>query len=335
MRLPTIRKPYLLFLGDSPDQLTAKTANGVAHWRRQWCRGQLRLEGCQADTGIPDMTIAEAAAQGVGTLIVGVAPMGGALPEAWAGTIVEALEAGLDVASGLHSRLAGIPAIAAAAERFGRQVYDIRHPAFELPIGNGDKRPGKRLLTVGTDCCVGKMFTALAIAKELQARGHKADFRATGQTGIFIAGSGISVDAVIADFISGAAELLSPANEPDHWDVIEGQGALLHPSYAGVTLGLLHGSQPDALVVCHEAGRKGMDCLEQRPSPTLEETIEANLAAVGVTNPAAKVVGIALNTSNLGEDEALAEIARTGERLGLPCVDPVRTGVAALVEALW
>jgi len=334
MQLPTIRTPYLLFLGDSPDQLTAKTAIGIAHWRPDLCLGQLRLAGCQADTGVPDMSIPDAVAKGVGTLVIGVAPMGGALPAAWVGTVVEALKAGLDIASGLHSRLAGIPAIAEAAAQSGRQVYDIRHPTVELPVGSGDKRSGKRLLTVGTDCCVGKMFTALAITRELQARGVKADFRATGQTGIFIAGSGVSVDAVVADFISGATELLSPANDPEHWDVIEGQGAVLHPSYAGVSLGLLHGSQPDALVVCHEAGRTRMDCLEQHPVPSFEQTIQANLSAARVTNPDARVVGIALNTRHLTEEQALQDIAATGQRLGLPCVDPVRTGVAAIVDGM-
>lgn len=334
MQLPIIRKPYLLFLGDSPDFLTAKTAVGVAHWRPDLCLGQLRLPGCQADTGVPDMTIEEAASQGVGTLIIGVALSGGRLPREWVGILVEALNAGLDIASGLHTRLAGIPEIAEAARRNERQVLDIRHPTQEFECGTGDPRPGKRLLAVGTDCCVGKMFSALAIAREMEQRGFKVDFRATGQTGIFIAGSGVSVDAVVADFISGATELLSPANEPDHWDIVEGQGSLLHPSYAGVSLGLLHGSQPDALVLCHEAGRTGMDEMEHRPLPGLQECIDVNLQAARLTNPDVRMVGICMNTRKLGEDEALALLEETGKTLGIPCVDPVRTGVAAIVDQL-
>ncbi|MCK5623086.1 MAG: DUF1611 domain-containing protein [Alphaproteobacteria bacterium] len=334
MQLPTIAKPYLLFLGDSPDLLTAKTAIGVAHWRPEWCAGQMRLEGCKADAGLPDMTIAEAATRGVGTLIVGVATTGGVLPDGWTGYMVAAIEAGLDIASGLHSRLADIPAIAEAAARHGRQVFDVRHPAQAFECGTGNKRPGKRLLTVGTDCCVGKMYAALAIAREMEERGMDVDFRATGQTGIFIAGGGVSVDAVVADFISGATEALSPAADPDHWDIVEGQGSLLHPAYAGVSLGLLHGSQPDALVMCHEAGRLVMDDMDGRPMPGIEESIDANLRAARVTNADVQMAGICLNTRLLGEAEALALIAETGERFGLPCADPVRTGVDPLVDRI-
>ena len=334
MKLPTIRKPYLLFLGDSPDLLTAKTAIGVAHWRPEWCAGQMRLAGCAADAGLPDMTIAEAAGKGVGTLIVGVATTGGVLPDGWNGYMVEAIEAGLDIASGLHSRLADIPAIAEAAARHGRQVFDVRHPTQALECGTGKKRSGKRLLTVGTDCCVGKMFSALAIAREMEERGMGVDFRATGQTGIFIAGGGISVDAVVADFISGATEALSPDGDADHWDIIEGQGSLLHPAYAGVSLGLLHGSQPDALVLCHEAGRLAMDDMDGRPMPGIEETIDANLRAARVTNPDVRMVGICLNTRQLDESAAHAAIAETAEQFGLPCVDPVRTGVNPIVDLI-
>lgn len=334
MQLPTIAKPYLLFLGDSPDLLTAKTAIGVAHWRPEWCAGQMRLEGCAADAGVPDMTIAEAATRGVGTLIVGVATTGGVLPDGWTGYMVAAIEAGLDIASGLHSRLADIPAIAEAAARHGRQVFDVRHPAQAFECGTGSKRPGKRLLTVGTDCCVGKMYAALAIAREMDERGLDVDFRATGQTGIFIAGGGVSVDAVVADFISGATEALSPAADPDHWDIVEGQGSLLHPAYAGVSLGLLHGSQPDALVMCHEAGRLVMDDMDGRPMPGIEESIDANLRAARVTNGHVQMAGICMNTRLLDEAAALALIAETGERFGLPCVDPVRTGVDPVVDRI-
>ncbi len=335
MQLPTIRKPYLLFLGDSPDLLTAKTAVGVAHWRRDWCVGQMRLPGCAADTGLPDMDIAKAAMRGAGTLIVGVATTGGVLPAGWTRYVVEAIEAGLDIASGLHSRLADIPEVAEAATRHSRQVFDVRHPTQVFECGTGRKRTGKRLLTVGTDCCVGKMYAALAIAREMENRGLDVDFRATGQTGIFIAGGGVSVDAVVADFISGATETLSPsAASADHWDVIEGQGSLLHPAYAGVSLGLLHGSQPDAIVMCHEAGRTVMDDMYGWPMPTIAESIDANLRAARVTNPDVQLTGISLNTRLLAADEALAAIDEAANEFGVPCADPVRTGVAALVDRI-
>lgn len=247
-----IEQPYLMFLGDAADQLAAKVANGVRMWRPEWCVGQFRLPGCNADLGLPDMTIEEAAAAGVKTIVVGVANRGGIIPDAWVESLVRGLELGMDVASGLHNKVAEIPAIADAANANGRKLFDVRHPTRSFDVAKGTKRPGKRLLAVGTDCSVGKMFAALAVEREMQARGMKATFRATGQTGIFIAGDGVSVDAVVADFISGATEWLCPPNDDDHWDVVEGQGSLFHASFAGVSMGLLHGSQADALVMCHE-----------------------------------------------------------------------------------
>ena len=328
------RRDYLLFLGDVPMQLDAKTATGIAHWRPEWCVGQRRLPGCGADTGLPDMTVEAASRAGARTLVIGVAPLGGRFPETWVAEAVAALEGGLDIASGLHSRLAAIPELAAAAEAAGRRIYDIRHPDQDFACGTGDKRPGKRLLTVGTDTCVGKMFAALALAREMTGRGLKVDFRATGQTGIFIAGGGVSVDAVISDFVSGATEALAPAGDPDHWDVVEGQGSLFHPSYAGVSLGLLHGAQPDALVLCHEAGRTGIDGMAHRPLPSLEDCMDLNLRTARLTNPDARFVGVSLNTRNLDPAAAEAALAETSARLGLPCADPVRTGVSAIVDAL-
>jgi uncharacterized NAD-dependent epimerase/dehydratase family protein len=328
------RRGYLLFLGDVPMQLDAKTATGIAHWRPEWCVGQRRLPGCGADTGLPDMTVEAASRAGARTLVIGVAPLGGRFPEPWVAEAVAALEGGLDIASGLHSRLAAIPELAAAAEAAGRRIYDIRHPDQDFACGTGDKRPGKRLLTVGTDTCVGKMFAALALAREMTGRGLKVDFRATGQTGIFIAGGGVSVDAVISDFVSGATEALAPAGDPDHWDVVEGQGSLFHPSYAGVSLGLLHGAQPDALVLCHEAGRTGIDGMAHRPLPSLEDCMDLNLRTARLTNPDARFVGVSLNTRNLDPAAAEAALAETSARLGLPCADPVRTGVSAIVDAL-
>jgi uncharacterized NAD-dependent epimerase/dehydratase family protein len=253
-----IEQPYLLFLGDAPDQLAAKTAQGIADWRPEICVGQLRFTDCKADLGLPEMTLEEAAQKGAKTLVIGVANRGGIISDNWAEVLVQALERGFDLASGLHSRLADVPELAAAAARNGRRLFDVRHPTGRFSIGDGKPRPGKRLLTVGTDCSCGKMYTSLALERAMRARGLKADFRATGQTGILIAGSGVSVDAVVADFISGASETLSPANDADHWDLIEGQGSLFHASFAGVSLGLLHGSQPDVIVMCHEPTRTHM-----------------------------------------------------------------------------
>ena len=266
----SLRAPYLMFLGDAIDQLAAKTASGVVHWVPDICIGQFRLAGCNADLGLPDMTLEAAAEAGAKTVIVGVANRGGVISEAWAATLVSAIEFGFDIASGLHNRLDSVPAIADAAKTYGRDLVDVRHPTQSFNVASGKKRSGMRLLPVGTDCSVGKMYTALALEKEMKARGMKATFRATGQTGIFIAGDGVSVDAVVADFISGATEFLSPANDPDHWDLVEGQGSLFHASYAGVSMGLIHGAQPDALVLWHEPTRKHMRGLPEYPIPNLK-----------------------------------------------------------------
>ncbi|AGC46900.1 EBNA-1 nuclear protein [Myxococcus stipitatus DSM 14675] len=328
-----IQKPYLLFLGDVPDQLAAKTAHGIVDWRPEWCVGQLRLPGCKADCGLTDLDIAQAKAKGVKTLIVGVANAGGVLPEHWVGKLVEALDAGMDVATGLHRRLSSFPAIAEAARRNGRALHDVRIPDMEFATGKGTRRQGLRLLTVGTDCSVGKKYTALALEKEMRARGLQADFRATGQTGIFISGRGVAIDAVVSDFVAGAAEWLSPENAVDHWDLVEGQGSLFHPSFAGVTLGLLHGAQPDAFVVCHEPTRTKMRGV-QHALPSIQAVIERTVLEGQLTNPGIRCTGLAINTEHLAEPEALGLLERLGREHGLPCVDPIRTGVGPLVDEL-
>jgi len=328
-----IEKPYLLFLGDVPDDLAAKTAHGIVDWRPDWCVGQIRLPGCKADCGLPDLAVAEARAKGARTMVVGVVNAGGVLPDHWIGKIIEALDSGLDVATGLHKRLGTIPAIAEAARRTGRQLHDVRYSDMEFATGKGHKRPGLRVLTVGTDCSVGKKYTALALEREMIAKDMKADFRATGQTGVFISGRGVAIDAVIADFIAGAAEWLTPANDADHWDVVEGQGSLFHPSFAGVTLGLLHGSQPDAFIVCHEPTRTTMRGVKHA-LPTIGEVIDRTILEGSLTNPAIQCTGIAINTEHLSEHDALALLQKTGADYRLPCVDPIRTGVGPLVSEL-
>jgi uncharacterized NAD-dependent epimerase/dehydratase family protein len=328
-----IEKPYLMFIGDVQDQLAAKTAAGIVDWRRDWCVGQLRLPGCKADLGLQDVTVKEGRARGANTMVVGVVNAGGVLPDHWIRTIVAAIQAGMDIASGLHRRLEDVPEIADAAREHGRRLHDVRIPSMPFSTGKGTKRSGMRLLTVGTDCSVGKKYTALALEREMQAQGLDADFRATGQTGILISGRGVAVDAVVADFISGAAEWLTPDADPGHWDVVEGQGSLFHPSFAGVTLGLLHGSQPDAFVVCHEPTRRTMRGVDFA-LPTIRQVIEATLACGRLTNPEIRCVGLAVNTAALGEEEARRCLDELGAAEGLPASDPVRFGVEAIVRNL-
>ena len=328
-----LERPYLLFLGDVPDALAAKTSLGIVDWRRDWCLGQWRLPGCKADAKLPEMNATDAAAAGAKTMVVGVVNAGGVLPDHWITSIVEALEAGLDVASGLHKPLNSVPAIAEAAAKTGQRLMDVRLSKQSFATGKGTKRPGKRLLTVGTDCSVGKKYTALALEAGMNAKGFDATFCATGQTGVFISGRGVAIDAVVADFISGAAEWLTPATEPDAWQIVEGQGSLFHPSFAGVSLGLLHGAQPDVFVVCHEPTRTKMRGVET-PLPTIGEVIEANVAMGKLTNPDIKPVGIAVNTAALEEGEARAFLYKVATEYNLPTIDPVRFGVDAIVDAL-
>lgn len=329
-----IETPYLLFLGDAPDQLAAKVAIGISHWRPNNCVGQLRLAGCQADCQVPDMTIDDAVRAGARTMVVGVANPGGVISGQWKAVLKQALDAGLHLASGLHNKLADIPELAAAAGERGLQLHDVRHPTRSFDVGNGKPRQGQRLLPVGTDCSCGKMYTSLAIENELRQRGQPVDFRATGQTGILIDGAGVAVDAVIADFISGAVEWLSPENTPDHWDIIEGQGSLFHPSFAGVSTGLLHGAQPDCLVLCHEPTRSHMRGLPHYPIPDLGLCMEQNLQVARLTNPRVRFAGIAVNTAALSEDDAEAYLAELEKSHGLPAVDPYRGGVGPIVDQI-
>lgn len=328
-----IQKPYLLFLGDAHDQLAAKVAEGIKQWHPEYCVGQYRMANCHANCQLPDMDIDAAVKAGAKTLVVGVANRGGIISKEWVSILTYALESGLDLAAGLHNKLADVPELKALADRLGRSLFDVRHPTQQYPVASGRKRSGKRLLPVGTDCSCGKMYTALAIEKEILARGGKATFRATGQTGILISGSGISVDAVVSDFVSGAVETLAPDNDADHWDIIEGQGSLFHPSFAGVTTGLIHGAQPDALVLCHEPTRTHMRGVDY-PVPDILDCMALNLKMAQLTNPKAKFIGISVNTSALDKAEAIALMSSLQQRTGLPVVDPFRQGVGALVDAL-
>jgi uncharacterized NAD-dependent epimerase/dehydratase family protein len=326
--------PYLLYLGHSTDPVAIKTSRGLAAFRPDDCVGEFRHDDCPLTLGLPRLSMVGGVEAGARTLVLGIAGAGGRLGDDLVEDSAIALGAGLNVAAGLHQRLRDEPVLAAAAGERGLQLFDVREPPADLAVGTGYKRPGRRLLTVGTDCSVGKMYASLALADAIRARGLTADFRATGQTGILIAGTGIPVDAVVADFISGAIETLAPGRSDEGWDVIEGQGSLFHPSFAGVSTGLLHGAQPEAIVLCHRPGREHMRGLPGRALPDLASCLERNLEVARLTSPAVRAVGICLNTSGLERDEARRLCDRTADRLGMPATDPVAFGVDPLVDEL-
>ncbi|MCR9128147.1 MAG: DUF1611 domain-containing protein [Alphaproteobacteria bacterium] len=325
---------YLIFLGGAESADMAKTGRGLAFWAPERCAGQYRIDDSAADVGLTTLGFEEAVSAGARTLVVGITGIGGKLHESWTPHLLAAMEAGLDLAAGLHGKLNAHPVLSEAAKRLGRRMIDVRVPPAGIEVGTGRKRSGKRVLMVGTDCALGKKFTALALHQAMVEAGAKATFRATGQTGIFIAGEGMPMDSVVADFASGAAEELSPDNEADHWDVIEGQGSLFHPGFAAVSLGLLHGSQPDALVICHEAGRKTINAYPDFPTPSLTECIDLHLRMARLTNPAVKAVAISLNTSKLDEAAASEALAAAEAETGLPAADPIRFGAARLADAV-
>jgi len=329
-----IETPYLLFLGDAPDMLAAKVAIGIRDWRPENALGQIRLPGCGADLGLPDMTLGEARDAGVRTVVIGVANRGGVISPEWKKVLVAALEEGFDLASGLHTLLRDEPDLRAVAEATGRSLHDVRLPEIRYPIADGVKRTGKRCLAVGTDCSVGKMYTAMAMEREMRAVGMTATFRATGQTGILITGDGVPLDAVVADFMAGAVEWLTPDNDPDHWDLIEGQGSLFHVSYSGVTLALIHGGQPDALILCHEPTRAHMRGLPDYTLPSLPQLRDTALPLARVVNPACAVVGVSVNTQHMDERAAHDYVRGVEAEMGLPATDPYRFGAKKLVDAL-
>ncbi|MEM7707297.1 MAG: DUF1611 domain-containing protein [Pseudomonadota bacterium] len=328
-----LKPPYLLFLGDGTSRTLAKTAGGLAHWRPDWCVGQYRLKPDAVNLGLPNLDPQEAASQGAKALVIGVVNHGGYLDPSWIDALTEAMESGLDLVSGLHQRLTDHPGLRDVATRTGRRLVDVRHHDEPLTVGSGEPRPGRRLLTVGTDCAIGKMFTSLALTRALEKIGVPAVFRATGQTGILIAGTGICVDAVVADFISGAAEQLAPAGVADRWDIIEGQGSLFHPSFAGVTLGLVHGAQAEALILCHHATRRHM-IGTKRPLPPVDVCLDAYRDAARLTCPTSRCVAISVNTSEMTETESAVYLRQLEDETGLPCADPGRGGDAKLAQVV-
>ncbi|NNJ73331.1 MAG: DUF1611 domain-containing protein [Enterobacterales bacterium] len=330
----TIKPPFLLLLGDAHELGYIKTALGLIEWRPDDCLGQLRITNDCISAGLPDMTLAEAKAAGIKTLIIGVAPAGGRLPDNWMTTLKEALFLGFDIASGLHDKLNDYNELVEIAKSQNTQLLDLRSISDKFTTGTGIKRTGKRLMTVGTDCAVGKKYTALCIYQALRDTGIRTDFRATGQTGILLTGSGIPIDATIADFTAGAAEALSPDNEDAHWDIIEGQGAIFHPAYSGVCLSLLHGSQPDAMVLCHDPSRPYLLGHDSFKVPGIAHCISSYEMLARLTNPEAKVIAVTINSRELGDRAYQEYKTKVIELTGLVCCDPLREGVAGIIESL-
>lgn len=322
----SLPQPYLLFVGDTTVARYAKTAFGLRDWAPERCVGEFALSAAAVTTGLPRMNAAEASQLGARSLVIGAAPVGGRIAPTWIATLVEALEAGLDLISGMHTRLGSVPELATAAQATGRRLIDVRTPPPGLSTGTGRKRSGRRLLTVGTDCALGKKYTALSLTREFTKRGVITDFRATGQTGILIAGAGIPIDSVISDFVAGAAEVLSPDAAASHWDVVEGQGSVFHPLYAGVSLGLLHGTQPDVIVMCHEVGRASLLGLPDYSTPEIPDAIELTLRLARRTNPRVRCAGVSLNTAQLDDTHAREVLAERTKALGIPVADPMRPG---------
>lgn len=321
-------------MGDNANAMYAKTGAGLCFWVPEDCIGQVRLTPETVDLGLPDLSLKEGRDRGARTVVVGSAPIGGSIDSGWIHHLSDALRMGMNVASGMHQRLAANRELAESASATNTRVFDVRHTTLDVPIATGLPRSGKRLLTVGTDCAQGKKYTALSIYQESRDRGMDVDFRATGQTGILIAGSGIAMDGVKSDFLAGAAELLSPPADRNHWDIIEGQGSLFHPAYAGVTLGLVHGSQPDLMVLCHNPANKELGGFPGIRVTPVQKAIESYEAAARLTNPNARVVAVSLRTDQMPVDDARAAIDQVSQETGLPCFDPIQDGVRNVVDIM-
>ncbi|HXE56728.1 MAG TPA: DUF1611 domain-containing protein [Gemmatimonadales bacterium] len=341
--------PRFLILADGEfGPLTSKTANSVIRYLPDRTVGV--LDRSKAGKTVQEVlgfggalpivaTMREGLALGPTAVLVGIAPMGGRLPEQWRSWLVEAIEAGCDLWSGLHTFLADDPVLAAKARERGTKILDLRRPPADLPVASGKAKHVEPLvvLTVGTDCNVGKMTAQLQLTKALNARGRRTRFVATGQTGIMIEGWGIAVDAVVADFIAGAAERLVLEGSKDADIVlVEGQGSINHPGYSGVTLGLLHGSCPDALILCHQATRRYIGDYREAAwlrIPPLSRYIQWYESLGSAVHPT-RVIGVCLNTFDLTEEEARRACEEAARETGLPATDPVRFDPAPLVDAV-
>jgi len=333
------RRLLILAEGRSGDPHFGKTARGVMRYRPKEIVAILDSASDAATVdGFPRVaTVGEALAFGPTTALVGVATQGGRFPPAWRGLLKDCVEAGLDLESGLHEFVSNDPELVALAAEHGVELRDLRRPpdGLDVPSGANLTHGATTILTVGSDCAIGKMTVALELDLEARRRGIRSEFVPTGQTGITIAGWGISVDAVIADFIAGAAERLVVEGVQRGGEVlfVEGQGSLLHPAYSGVTLGLIHGSAPHAYVLCHMGGATVVDGDERYPIPPLTELVSLHERISLLPRPAT-VHCVALNTRHLDDAAARRSIDETQEATGLPADDPVRFGAGRLVDAL-
>jgi uncharacterized NAD-dependent epimerase/dehydratase family protein len=333
---------YLLLAeGFSGDPHHGKTMRGVLRYRRDDVVAILdSTRAGETEDGVPVVgSVEDALPLGPTTALVGVATQGGRFPPAWLAILRACVEHGLDVENGLHAFLGEDPELRALAAERGVELRDLRRPPADLSTATGENLSvdATIVLTVGSDCAIGKMTVSLELDLEARRRGLRSVFVPTGQTGMAIAGWGIAVDAVVADFVAGAAERLVVEGRDRGGDLlwVEGQGSLLHPVYSGVTLGLYHGSAPHLLVLCHECGRTEIEGAGggPHPIPPLRELVELHERLALPARPA-RVVALALNTRALGEEEARAAIAAAEEETGLPADDPVRFGAAQLVDAV-
>jgi uncharacterized NAD-dependent epimerase/dehydratase family protein len=334
-----IEKRYLILAeGKSADPHYGKTARGVLRYSPHPTVAILdSARAGETEDGIPVVgAVNDALCFNPTTALVGVATQGGRFPPAWRELLRSCVAKGLDVENGLHEFLTDDPELTQLARLHKVELRDLRKPpkGLNVPTGENLELDAQVVLTVGSDCAIGKMTVCLELDREARDRGVRSVFVPTGQTGIAIAGWGISVDAVVSDFLAGAAERLvvEGAGKGDLlW--VEGQGALLHPAYSGVTLGLIHGSAPHAYVLCHQAGSTEIEGYPEHPIPPLSELIELHERASLTARPA-QVACIALNTRGLGDDEARAAVAEAEEETGLPADDPVRFGAAKLLDAI-
>ena len=325
------------------DPFAAKTAAGILRYRRDEVVGVLdslhagkRLEDLLGvGEGVPIVgSLSELEKDRPDTLIIGFATPGGQFPANFREHLIEALEHGLSIVSGLHTMLNDDPSLSALAREKGVTIWDVRRPPEEGPVGSARARDlaVKTVLTVGTDCNIGKKVCAIELREECRSRGAAAAFLPTGQTGVMITGRGVAIDRVISDFLSGVVERMVLDSRDSEWIFVEGQGAIFHPAFSAVTLGLMHGACPKAMILCHQPGRKYLRHT-RIPLPPLRETISAHEALLSPLL-SSKVVGLHLNCADLSDREAKAEIERVEEETGLPAADSVRFGAGPLMDAL-
>jgi uncharacterized NAD-dependent epimerase/dehydratase family protein len=339
---------YLVIADGDFGPMTSKTANSVIRYQPERVVAVLdrKLAGRTVHSvlgfggDIPVVgSIEQGLALGPDAVLIGIAPLGGRLPDEWRAWLTLALDHGCDLWNGLHTFLSDDPLLAGKAAANGRRIFDLRRPPAGLPIASGRAKSVDPfvVLTVGTDCNVGKMTAQLQLARQLNARGARTRFVATGQTGIMIEGWGIAVDAVIADFIAGAAEqLVLEGSRNADIVLVEGQGSINHPGYSAVTLGLLHGSCPDALILCHQSSRVYIGDYREESwlrIPPLADYIRWYEGIAAAVHPT-RVIGISLNTYDLSEDEARRACEQARAETGLPATDPVRFDSAPLIEAI-